>query len=125
MKYVDGDDHTIYRFDPDFLCFHDIQRTCKEELGFITLKNIYVLVPGKDLDNGLFLVEDDDTIRKVLNQIRNFSWIDDIELYVDHQLDEPLLIPQIEWSSVQNNQSENVSNQSPETDNGGGTSPRN
>ncbi|CAH9070537.1 unnamed protein product [Cuscuta europaea] len=98
LQYVNGDADTVYGFDPDYMCYHDISRKYKDDLGFKTLKNIYVLEPGKDLDNGLFLVQDDDTIRKVLNRIRRFSWIDTIELYADHQRDEPILIPLIEGS---------------------------
>ena len=72
---------TIYDFDPDFLSYIDIESRYKNVLGFKNLKTIFILEPGKRLNDGLFLVEDDSGIRRIINHIRKCSWVTEIDIY--------------------------------------------
>ena len=47
------------------ICYKDFKNIYMYELGFMIMKNIFVLEPGKELDNGLYLVHDDDLIREL------------------------------------------------------------
>ena len=95
LCYVNSDVDTVYNFDPDFMCYGDIIYRYNTTLGFTNMKNVFVLELGKSLRDGLFLVNDDDSIRRVLNYIRDNSWVGEIELYVDHEVDSPHFVPQI------------------------------
>ena len=63
--------------------------------GFKTIEKIFVLVPGKKLLDGLFLVNDDNTVRRILNYISRYSWVREINFYADHHVDTPLYMPQV------------------------------
>ena len=51
------------------------------------MKRIFVLEPVKSLRDGLFLVHDDDSIRKVLQHIKENSWVGEVEFFADHDVD--------------------------------------
>ena len=53
------------------------------------MKRIFVLEPGLPLRDGLFLVNDDDSIRRVLNHITQSSWVGEVEFFTDHDVDTP------------------------------------
>ena len=95
LCYVNGAVDTIYNFESNFMCCGDIIYRYKTTLGFTNVKNVFVLELGKSLRDGLFLVNDDDSIRRVLNYIRDNSWVGEIEFYADHKVDSPHFVPQV------------------------------
>ena len=62
--------------------------------GFKTIEKIFVLELGKELLDGLFLVNDDNAVRRILNYISRYSWVREINFYADHHVDTPLYMPQ-------------------------------
>ena len=89
LFYVNGSVDMLYEFDPDFLNYGDLLYRYQKTLGYPTVKKIFVREPGKNLREGLFLVHDDDSIRRVLSYITNNSWVGEIEFYADHEVDVP------------------------------------
>ena len=87
--YVGGEVDVINDFDPDYLCYSDILKRYQKTLGYPTVKNMFILEPGRSLVNGLFLVHDDVTIRQFLSYINKHSWVREIEFYADHDIDRP------------------------------------
>ena len=90
LEYVNGNVDTIYDFDLDFLSYIDIKSRYTNVLGFRNLKTIFVLEPGKSLNDGLFLVDDDLGIRKIINHIKKCSWVTKIDIYANHEVDMPV-----------------------------------
>ena len=93
LQYVDGETDILYDFDPDYLCYQDMLYRYQNTYGFKTIEKIFVLEPGKELLDGLFLVNDDSTVRRILNYISRYSWVREINFYVDHHVDTPLYMP--------------------------------
>ena len=73
MVYVSGDVDIVFDFDPDYLYYLDIEHRYQNQLGYPNMKRIFILELGKKLENGLFLVHDDASIRKVLNYINKIG----------------------------------------------------
>ena len=90
--YEDGDIDVLYEYDLDFLYYQDILFRYKKTYGFRNVEKIFVLEPGKELKDGLFLIHDDATVRKVLGYINIYSWVRDIYFYADHQVDTPEIV---------------------------------
>ena len=113
LYYNNGDVDTVLNFDVDFLSYLDILARYREVLGYPNVSTIFVLEPGKKLKDGLFIVQDDAGIRKVLHLIRMNSWVYEIDIYAHHMVDipviakEPLLIENI---NVDANSNEGVGN---------------
>ena len=55
--------------------------------GYTSVSSVLVLEPRKTINDGLFLIDDDDGIRRVLGYIREYSWVNDIEIYANHDVD--------------------------------------
>ncbi|KAH6767404.1 hypothetical protein C2S52_018387 [Perilla frutescens var. hirtella] len=73
LEYDGGDVDILSNFDLDYLCYVDIKERYVKHIGIAEIKNIYVLEPGKDLTGGLLLVDDDESIKKVLYHINQVS----------------------------------------------------
>ena len=95
LEYLKGDIDVLYDFDVDYLCYNDLLARYREGYGFKSVQKIFVLKPGEELENGLFLVHDDRTIRKVLDYINKYSWVAEVEFYADHEIDTPLFAPKV------------------------------
>ena len=80
VQYIEGEVDIVPNFDPDYMCYEDIKYRYKNELGFMNVKNIFVLKPGKDLEKGLYLVNDDDSIRRTLYYISKYTWVIEIDV---------------------------------------------
>ena len=90
----------LFDYDPDYMCSQDILYRYRNLLGFASIEKIFVLEPGKELTDGLFLVHDDSSVRRVLDYIRRFSWIKEIEFYANHEVNDPIFqtnILPVEW----------------------------
>ena len=87
IMYVEGEVDTINNFDPDYLSYISIKKRYIKQFGYAYVSSIFVLEPGKTLNNGLLLIDDDDGIRRVLGYIREYSWVDDIEIYANYDVD--------------------------------------
>lgn len=55
------------------------------------MNDVYMLEPGLDLHEGLFLVDDDSGIRKLLQEIDSDTDVLDI-IYASHGVDEPNIL---------------------------------
>ena len=97
LVYEKGDIDVLYDFDSNFLCYQDLLFRYKNTYGFRNVEKIFVLQPGKELKEGLFLIHDDVTVRKVLGYIHRYSWVRDIHFYADHVVDTPEIVLQIGW----------------------------
>ena len=95
LEYLKGDIDVLYDFDVDHLCYNDLLARYREGYGFTSVQKFFVLKPGEELENGLFLVHNDKIIRKVLDYIKKYSWVVDVEFYVDHEIDTPLFAPKV------------------------------
>ena len=93
VQYVGGDVDVCPNVDPDYICYEDIKYRYKNGLGFLNVKNIFVLEPGKDLKSGLYLVNDDESIRRTLYYISKYTWVREIDIYAQCEIDEPLFAP--------------------------------
>ena len=93
LQYLGGDVDVVPNFDPDYMCYEDILFRYKNGLGFINVKNIFVRKPGKDLEKGLYLVNDDDSIRRTLYYISKYSWVSELDFYAQCEIDEPMFAP--------------------------------
>ena len=80
IKYVDGEVDTIADFDPGFLDYMSIKERYMLNFGYPFVSSVLVIEPGKTLNDGLFLIDDDDGIRRVLGYIREYTWVKDIEI---------------------------------------------
>ena len=69
LSYVGRHVHIIEDFDMDFLSIVNVKDVYKSNLGYKNVEHIYVLEPGMDINVDLFLVQDDNGIRKVLSKI--------------------------------------------------------
>ena len=92
---MDGDTDIVYDFDPDYLCYQDLQFRYQNSYGFKMIEKIFMLEQGKELKDSLFLVHDDTTVKKILNYISRYSCVREINFYADHNVDTPLYMPQI------------------------------
>ena len=92
---VGGDVDVLYDFEPDYMSYEDIKYKYMHELGFMTVKNIFVLELGKELNDGLYLVHDEDSIRRTLYYISQYTWVRDLQFYTNHKVDEPLFAPKV------------------------------
>ena len=95
LEYLKGDIDVLYDFDVDYLCYNDLLARYREGYGFKLVQKIFVLKLGEELENGLFLVHDDRTIRKVLDYINKYSWVAEVEFYADYEIDTPLFTPKV------------------------------
>ncbi|XP_050230597.1 uncharacterized protein LOC126679587 [Mercurialis annua] len=95
LQYVNGDVDVLCDFDIDFLSYRGVFLRYQNFLGFKSVERIFILEPGKRLGDGLFLIEDDDSIRQVLNHMRRNSRVGEVEFYADNDVDIPHLVPEI------------------------------
>ena len=86
LVYANGLVEVIGDFDCDYLTYDGIEAKYIT-LGVVNVKNIFLLEPGKRLVDGLFLVSDDESVRKGINLVSKYSWVQELELYEDHDLD--------------------------------------
>ena len=93
VQYVGGDVDVCPNFDPDYMCYEDMKYRYKNGLGFLNVKNIFMLELGKDLESGLYLVNDDESIRRTLYYISKQTWVREIDIYAQCEIDEPLFAP--------------------------------
>ena len=82
-SYVGGHVHIIEDFDVDFLSIISFKDVLK--LGYKNVEHIYVLEPGMEMNEDLFLVQVDNGIRKVLSKIN--SDIDVLQFFANHEID--------------------------------------
>ena len=95
LEYIDGDTDILHDYDSDYLCYMDLLHRYKHSYGYHTVKKILVREPGRELIDGLFLVHDDETIRRVLYYINRYSWVGEIDFFADHEVDQPLFAPRV------------------------------
>ena len=88
LSYVGKHVHIIENFDVDFLSIISVKDVYKSEVGYKNVEHIYVLEPGIDINEGLFLVQDDNGIRKVLSKINVDT--DVLEFFANHEIDVPV-----------------------------------
>ena len=65
LSYVGGDVHIVEDFDVDFLSIISVKDVYKSQLGHKNVEHTYVLEPGMEMNEGIFLVRDDNGIRKM------------------------------------------------------------
>ena len=58
LSYVGGDAHIVEDFDVDFffLSIINVKDVYKSQLGYKNVEHIYVLKPGMEMNEGIFLV---------------------------------------------------------------------
>ena len=61
----------------------------KEDLGYINVTKLYTLEPRKSLKDGLCLLEDDNSIRCMINYIRTTMGVKEVHIYAHHDVDQP------------------------------------
>ena len=66
---------------------------CKKQLGYNNAKHVYVLEPGMNMDEGLFLVQDDEGIWKVLSMISADTNV--VDFLATHGIDAPVFTPDV------------------------------
>ena len=88
FSYMDGEAEVVENFDIDFLSYPHMLKKYKVQLGYPNLKNRFALKPGKKLDNGLYLLQDDNNIMKMVKHIRDVG-CRQIHIYRDHNIDVP------------------------------------
>ena len=59
LSYVRGHAHIIMDFDVNFLSIINVKDVHKSNLGYKNVEHIYVLELGIDINESLFLVQDD------------------------------------------------------------------
>ena len=102
-EYIHDEELVYPNFDPDFLSYNRLLKTYQIEVGYRSISRIFVLKPGRSLKDGLFLVHDDETIKKVLRLIQKNSWVTEIDIYGDTDVDVPIFQPQIlgiDWHAL-------------------------
>ena len=55
IQYLDGEVDVVENFDRDYLLFLDIRARYLEMYGYLFVSTIFVLKPGKSMNDGLFL----------------------------------------------------------------------
>ena len=85
LSYLRGDVYIVEDFDVDFLSIISVKDAYKSQLGYKNAEHIYVLEPIMEMNEGLFLIQDDNEIRKVLSKIN--ADIDALELFANHEID--------------------------------------
>ena len=87
LKYVNEtvDDLT---FDPDKVSFFELMNVC-ENAGFMNIRRIFYLIPGRTIGDGLRLVWDDDTTLDMIGYMLDYGVVD---IFIDHGIDEPEII---------------------------------
>ena len=89
LAYINGEAETIKNFDIDFLSYMHMIKMYKEDLGYINVTKLYALEPGKSLKDGLCLLEDDNSIRCMINYIRTTMGVKEVHIYAHHDVDQP------------------------------------
>ena len=85
LDYVGGRVHILEDFDIESLDILTILNVCKQQFNYANLQHLYVLQPDMSMsDGGLYLVDDNDGIRKILSKI-NVD-IDVFEFYDNHEV---------------------------------------
>ena len=94
LNYVGGDVFILDNFDVDYLTIITVKDVYRQELGYINVKQVYVLQPGKDMNKkGLFLVQDDRDIRRLLSLINKETSV--LKFFATHEIDEAVLVEDI------------------------------
>ena len=65
ISYVGGKVFILDKFDVNYLITITIKDVYRQELSYVNVKQVYVLKPGKDMNQGLFLLQDDEDIRRL------------------------------------------------------------
>ena len=85
LSYVGGDVHIIENFDVDFMSIISVKNVYKSLLGYKNVENIYVLELGMEMNEGIFLILDDNGIRKVLSKKNSNTNV--LEFFANHKID--------------------------------------
>lgn len=64
-----------YAIDPDYRCYSDLFERYTKHLRLNVVESIFALQPGMEASDGLLLVDDDESIMKVLDHIEEVSWV--------------------------------------------------
>ncbi|XWS44982.1 hypothetical protein CRYUN_Cryun15aG0096700 [Craigia yunnanensis] len=78
-------------FDPDKMSFFKLMNVC-ENAGFMNIKRIFYLILGRTIGDGLRLVWDDDTTLDMIGYMLDHGVVD---IFIDHRVDEPKIIPDV------------------------------
>ncbi|XP_050229266.1 uncharacterized protein LOC126678406 isoform X2 [Mercurialis annua] len=95
--YVDDETEFIPNFDADFLALTHIRAKYTEDLGFPNVQKIFFCLNEKPLSTHMFLAQSDDDILKIVNKKKDRIRLD---IYADHDIDNPLIIediPRLNW----------------------------
>ena len=79
--------------DPDKLCWFWLEELAKKCGPYMKIKEIYYLIPGKSLEDGLRRVYADKEVLQMAEIVLAYGCID---LYVWHGVDEPNVVPMID-----------------------------
>ena len=87
IKYIGGEVDILENFDCDFLSYLDLRDRYIEQYKYAHVSSIFVVEPGKTMNDGLLLIDDDDGIRRVLEYIKKYPWVNYIEVFANHDTD--------------------------------------
>ena len=93
LSYVGGEVYIVEDFDVDFLSIISVRDVYKSQLSSKNVEHIYVLELGMKMNEGLFLVQDDNGIRKVLSKINLGTNV--LEFFAHHEIDAPVFAQDI------------------------------
>ena len=85
LSYVRGDVHIVEDFDVDFLSIISVKDVYKSQLGYQNVEHIFVLEPAMEMNEGHFLVQDDNGIRNVLSKINSDTYV--VEFFANHEIE--------------------------------------
>ena len=89
LSYVGGEEDIVDDFDLDYLSYPHILKKYQVHLGYPNAKKIFALKPGRSLENGLFLLHDDNSIMKMVKHIRMSMGCQEMHIYTEHEVDVP------------------------------------
>ena len=85
LSYVRGDVHIVMDFSVDFLSIISVKDVYKSQLSYKNVEHICVLEPGMEMNEGFFLVQDDNEIRNVLSKINSDTYV--VEFFANHEIE--------------------------------------
>ncbi|KAL2928950.1 putative hemoglobin and hemoglobin-haptoglobin-binding protein 3 [Bienertia sinuspersici] len=89
LIYVGGKAKT-FEIDPDVLCLHWLMNLAKSCGNYKVIEGFFYLISKDTTENGLRKVENDDTVREMIELMKNSRCL---EVYVLHGLNVPALTP--------------------------------
>lgn len=97
LEYIGGDYVVYHGLDPDLMCYFNLMKLAKETDNYHAIDELYYLVPGKNLKNGLRRVYDSKEVLEMVEYARKEG---EVSLYAVHVVEQPVVVAEISQANT-------------------------